>query len=133
MKANDINQGRFTEHARGLGTVTEEMVRRRAGELAVISGRTPENILDSDLEQARRELTGEERVNPVPDKAEEIPEANRWEPVPINVGQKATTVPPPDEQTFAEELVEEGAEDAELDSMDEATEDQRRLDRDTEP
>src|SRR5579859_2049147 len=113
MKENQIEEGRFTERARGLGTVTEAMVRQRAGELAIINGRSAKQVLDSDLEQARRELTGAERLNPPPTPAEELPEENRWEAVPESVGQKAPTVPAPDEQTFAEKLVEEGVEDAE--------------------
>ena len=121
MKENQIEEGRFTERARGLGTVTEAMVRQRAGELAIINGRSAKQVLDSDLEQARRELTGAERLNPPPTPAEELPEENRWEAVPESVGQKAPTVPAPDEQTFAEKLVEEGVEDAEQDQMVKAT------------
>jgi hypothetical protein len=117
---NQIEEGRFSDHGRGLGTVTEAMVRHRARELAFINGH-PNQVLDSDLTQARRELTGEERVNPEPTAAEQLTEDQRWEPVPESVGHKAPTVPAPDEQTFAEELVEEGVEDAEQDQMVKAT------------
>lgn len=117
---NRIEEGRFSDHGRGLGTVTEAMVRHRAQELAFINGH-PKQVLDSDLKEARRELTGEERVNPEPTAAEQLTEDQRWEPVPESVGHKAPTVPPPDEQTFAEELVEEGVEDAEQDQMVKAT------------
>lgn len=120
MKENRIEEGRFSEHAEGLGTVTEAMVRHRARELAFINGR-PNQVLDSDLNQARRELTGEERVNPPPSAAEQLTEEQRWEPVPESMGHKAPTVPAPDEQTFAEQLVEEGVEDAEQDQMVKAT------------
>ena len=64
MKQNKIEEGRFSQKARGLGTVTEEMVRKRARELALISGRDEKQMLDSDLAQARRELTGEQRLTP---------------------------------------------------------------------
>ena len=117
---NQIEEGRFSDHGRGLGTVTEAMVRHRAQELALINGH-PNQVLDSDLKEARRELTGEERVNPEPTAAEQLTEDQRWEPVPESVGHKAPTVPAPDEQTFAEELVEEGVEDAEQDQMVKAT------------
>lgn len=121
MKENRIEEGRFTENAHGLGTVTEEMVRQRAKELAIINGRSARQVLDSDIEQAKRELTGEERLNPPPTPAEQVAEEDRWEAVPESVGQKAPTVPAPDEQTFAEKLVEEGVEDAEQDQMVRAT------------
>jgi hypothetical protein len=114
-------QGRFSEMGHGLGTVTEEMVRERARELAVISGRDENNVLDSDFAQARRELTGEERLVPSPAQDEQIPEEERWDPVPGSQGKAAPKQSAPDEQTFAEELVEEGVEDAEQDQMLRAT------------
>ncbi len=121
MKDNRIEEGRFSQHSEGLGTVTEAMVRQRAQELAVINGRSIHQVLDSDLEQARRELTGQERLVPEPTAAEEIPEEDRWEAVPASAGHQVPSVPTPDEQTFAEKLVEEGVEDAEQDQMIKAT------------
>ncbi len=115
MKQNRIEDGRFTEHGHGLGTVTEAMVRHRAAEIAVINGRSPEQVLSSDLAEARRELTGEERLVPSTPVAEALPEEDRWPGVPESEGKRAETVPAPDEQTFAEELVEEGVEEAEHD------------------
>src|SRR5437763_970408 len=116
-----IEQGRFSERGHGLGTVTKEMVRQRAQELAVINGRDEKNILDSDWEQARRELTGKERLVPQAEKDERLPEDQRWDPVPGSKGKAAPKQAAPDEQTFAEELVEEGVEDAEQDQMIRAT------------
>ena len=129
MKENRIEEGRFTEHARGLGTVTEAMVRQRAEELAIINGRSKHNILSSDLEQARRELTGEERLMPEPTAAEQLPEQDRWEEVPESTGDRVASVPAPDEQTFAEKLVEEGVEEAEHEQMVEATKESLRRER----
>lgn len=117
---NRIEEGRFSEHGQGLGTVTEEMVRHRARELAFINGH-PNQLLESDLAQARCELTGEERMNPEPTAAEQLTEDRRWEAVPESIGHRAPTIPSADEQTFAEELVEEGIEDAEQDQMVKAT------------
>ena len=130
MEENPIDEGRFSVRGEGLGTVTEEMVRQRASELAMINGRSSNKILDSDLKEARRELTGRERLNPQPEPAEEIPESERWDPVPGSSGSAAPTVPAPDEQTFTEKLVEEGIEDAEQDQMVQGT--LESLDRDTE-
>lgn len=131
MKQDRYEEGRFTEHGRGLGTVTEAMVRKRAGELAVINGRSEKNILDSDLDQAYRELTGAERLVPESTPAEELPEESRWEEVPSSSGHRVETGSAPDEQTFAEKLVEEGVEDAEQDQMVEAT--RQSLKRETRP
>jgi hypothetical protein len=113
-------QGRFSEHGHGLGTVTEEMVWQRALELALINGRAG-NVLSSDLAQAQRELHGDEGLNPQPTPAEQVPEEGRWEITPDDTGTRAPTVAPPDEQTFAEKLVEEGVEEAEHDQMVRAT------------
>ena len=129
MKENSKQPGRFTQHGHGLGTVTEQMVRERAAELALINGRPPGQILDSDLSEARRELTGQETVVPEPTPAENLTEEQRWQPIPDNAGQKTPSVEAPDEQTFAEELVEEGLEDAEEDSMVQGTRRNQHKDR----
>src|SRR6185436_11239848 len=117
MKQNQTEQGRFSEHGTGLGTVTEEMVRERAREIAVINGRDAQHVLDLDLIQARRELQGAERLNPLPTPEEKLPESERWDPVPGSPGYKAEALAPADEQTFAEQLVEEGVADAEHDQQ----------------
>lgn len=130
MRENRIEEGRFTEQGHGLGTVTKEMVQKRAQELALISGRT--QVLESDFRQAKRELTHEEDLPPEPDATEKLTEDERWEPVGESVGKEAPKVPPPDEQTFAEKLVEEGVEDAEHDQMARATRENLRRDRESE-
>ncbi len=130
MKEKRIEEGRFTAHGHGLGTVTEEMVRQRARELALVAGRPEGQVLDSDLKEARRELTGQEGLNPPPTAGESIPEEDRWEPVAESPGHQAPVVPAPDEQTFAEKLVEEGVEDAEHDQMIEAEKKERRAEKD---
>lgn len=130
MKENRIEQGRFTAQGHGLGTVTKEMVQKRAREIALINGR--EQMLDSDFVQAKKELTQEEHLTPEPSAAEKVPEEDRWEPVGESVGKEGPKVPASDEQTFAEKLVEEGVEDAEHDQMAKATREALRRDRDSE-
>jgi hypothetical protein len=117
MKQRQLEEGRFSDHGGGLGTVDRSMIRHRAREIAVINGRGPNQILDSDVEQARRELEGRERLNPLATAAENLPESKRWDPVPGTAGHKAPTLDAPDEQTFAERLVEEGMADAEHDQQ----------------
>ncbi len=129
MKENRVEEGRFTEQGHGLATVTREMVLKRARELALINGR--ELIRESDFAQAKRELTREEHLTPEPDRMENLAEDQRWEPIPESVGQEAPKVPAPDEQTFAEKLVEEGVEDAEHDQMKRAVRESRRRDQES--
>jgi hypothetical protein len=133
MKQDRIDEGRFSNQGQGLGTVTREMVRRRAGEIAVINGRDEQHLLDSDFAQAHRELTGEERLIPSPTAAEQEPESARWDPNPGSTGKTAETIAASDEQTFAEKLVEEGVEDAEHDQAIQATRESLRRDRQGNP
>lgn len=48
-----------TENSGGICTVTRGKLRERAIELAVIDGRSTQDVSKSDWEQAKRELTGE--------------------------------------------------------------------------
>jgi len=127
MKKNRIEEGRFSANARGLGTVTREMVLRRAREIAEINGR-PDNVLETHFQEAHRELTTEDMDQPKVSAEELVPEDKRWMEVPENEGKKVGPVPAPDEQTFAEKLVEEGVEDAEHDQMTRATREAARRD-----
>jgi hypothetical protein len=130
MKKNPTDQGRFTEHGHGLGTVTEEMVLKRAEELALIAGRPKGVVLDMDYREARRELTGKQGLVSS-SREERLPEDARWEEVSVSEGHRVAEVPPSDEQTFAEELVEEGVDDAEQDLMDAATRERARKDEES--
>jgi len=132
MKQNPIEEGMFSDRGKGIGTVTREMVMARAREIAVINGRSEHNVLDSDVVEARRELRGEDELNPTPTRLESIPEDKRWEEVAASEGEQASTVPAPDEQTFAEKLVDEGVADAEHDQEIQATRDALRRDEDEE-
>ena len=42
-----------------MGTVTPELVEQRAREIARIEGRSPEQVTEDDLQEARAELLGE--------------------------------------------------------------------------
>jgi len=127
MKKRMEEKGRLSANGRGLGTVTREMVARRAREIAEINGR-PGNMQDSDFQEAQRELTTEDMDQPKTSAEELLPEDKRWMEVPENEGRKVGNLPAPDEQTFAEKLVEEGVEDAEHDQMKRATREAARRD-----
>ena len=117
----------------GLGTVTRSMVERRAIELAVINGRSPDNVLQSDWEQAKRELTGCQEMDLKEVELESAPESDGWDPVPGSEGHQVAEVPGEDEdsegRTDAERLFDEGLDEAEHERMLEATEEPRKTHR----
>ena len=125
MITNPLKQGLLTENSSGIGTVTRKMVRERAVELAVINGRSALEVSKSDLEQAKRELTGEPDADPKEAILELAPESERWEPVPGSTGHKVPAAPSADEddegRSDNERLVAEGIEGAEHDQMRQAS------------
>lgn len=129
MKQDRYEEGRLSNQGHGLGTVTREMVEARAREIALINGRSAKQVLDSDLEEARKELLQSQNLDPEPSPEEAVPEENRWEVVADADGKAAERVPAHDEQTLAEKLVHEGIEDAEHDQMVRAVRAQNRKDK----
>ena len=125
MKANPLKDGVLTENSAGIGTVTRKMVRERAVEVAVINGHAPQDVSQSDWEQAKRELTGEPDTDPKQVALESAPESERWDPVPGSTGHKAPAAPSADEdeegRSDNERLVEEGIAGAEHDQMRQAS------------
>jgi hypothetical protein len=125
MKTNPLKEGILTEHSAGLGTVTRDMVRTRAAELAVIDGRLAHEATGSDFAQAKRELTGDPVTDPTETLLESLPESERWDPVPGSTGQKVPAAASEDEDAEGrsdnERLVEEGIAGAEHDQMLQAT------------
>jgi len=117
MKKDEIAEGKISKTFQGLGTVTPAMVTQRARELAVINGRSADNVIESDMDQARRELMGKEGLSPKEAAIESLSEAERWDAVPGTPGHKAPTVPAHDEQAESEKLVEEGVAEAEHEQM----------------
>jgi hypothetical protein len=119
MKTNPLKEGTLTENSAGIGTVTRQMVRARAEELAVIKGRSAQDVTESDLAQARRELTGEPDIDPEETIIESLPESERWDPVPGSTANKVAVAASEDEdeegRSDNERLVEEGIEGAEID------------------
>ena len=112
MKTNPLNKGILTENFVGIGTVTREMVEKRAVELALINGRSAADVSQSDWEQARRELTGEPEMDPQEAALESVPESERWEPVPGTTGHQAPESSSEDDddegRSLGERLVDKG-------------------------
>lgn len=121
MKTNPLKQGLLTENSAGIGTVTRKMVRTRAVELAVINGRSAQEVSKSDWEQAKRELTGGPEIDPKEALLESAPESDRWNPVPGSAGHKVRVGSSADEddegRSDNERLVEEGIAGAEHNQM----------------
>jgi hypothetical protein len=121
MKKNQLNEGLMAENFTGIGTVTREMVLARARELAIINGHSPEHVIESEFEQALRELTGGSDIDPKQEALELIPESERWNPMPGSKGRQAPEYSDADEddegRSQSERLVEEGVQEAEHDQM----------------
>lgn len=132
MKNDPLKKGELTIHSVGIGTVTRKMVRKRAVELAIISGRSAREMQKADLQQAKRELTGGVDIDPKQAALESVPESERWDPVPGSHGHKVQVSAGEDEdeegRSDNERLVEEGIEGAEFDQMLEGSRASRRND-----
>ena len=127
MKTNPLKEGALTENSAGIGTVTRKMVRERAIELALINGRSAQDVSKSDWEQAKRELTGKSDTDPKEATLESAPESERWDPFPGSTGHKMPVAASEDEddegRSDNERLVEEGIAEAEHDQMLQAAKD----------
>jgi len=125
MNTNPLKEGALTENSAGIGTVTRKMVRQRAVELAVINGRSSQEISTSDWEQAQLELTGNSGKGSNEAALEAAPESERWDPVPGSTGGKVPVAPGEDEdaegRSDSERLVDEGMAGAEHDQTRQAT------------
>ena len=116
----------MNHHGAGLGTITPEMVQARAGEIAVINGRSADAVLKSDWDEAWRELTG--REVPREPSGDWAIETAQWDPAPGSSGHRIHTKPAHDEQTDSERICEQGVSEAEHDLMVEHTREQIRQD-----
>ena len=130
MKTNPPKEAALIINSTAIGTVTRKMVQERAVELALINGRAPQDVSESDLEQAKRELTGQSDMDPKEVLLESMPESERWDPLPGSAGHivPVTSVDGEDDEgrSFNERLVEEGMLEAEHDQMLQSAKKQRK-------
>jgi len=133
MGKNPLSKGILTENFAGIGTVTREMVHARAKELALIAGHPGGHVTQAEYEQAKRELTGESDIDRQDAILESMPESERWDPVPGSAGTQVPENPSEDEddegRSETEQLVDEGAEEADRDRMVQAALESQKEDR----
>jgi hypothetical protein len=117
MKKSHQSPGKISDRFSGIGTVTSEMVKERAREIALINGRPPNHYNQDDFMEAKRELTGE-TSEADGDGAEDIVAGLvTWDEAPGEAGRSVARKTPEDEQSCAVLLAEEGMEEAEHDQM----------------
>ena len=118
-KPSDHNA--LTGNLTGIGPVPREIEHERMPALTWDTGRVPRHGLPADDVQAKRELTGEADMDRQEAILEAIPETNRSDPVPDSTGDQVPESPSEDEddegRSETEQLVDEGAEEAERDRM----------------
>jgi hypothetical protein len=132
MKKNPLTKGIIMENADGIGTVTPAMVEARARELAVINGHGSSGPTKADYQQAKRELTGEEEIDPQEKNVESVPESEGWDPGPGSTGRQAADSAGDDEdaegRSEAAQMYEEGISEADHDQMLRAAEAEQKSD-----
>ena len=132
MKKNPLTKGIIMENADGIGTVTPAMVEARARELALINGHGSSGPTKADYQQAKRELTGEEEIDPQEENVESLPESEGWDPVPGSTGRQAAESLGEDEdaegRSEAAQMYEEGISEADHDQMRRAAEAEQNSD-----
>ena len=133
MNKNPLSKGVLTENDAGIGPPTRKMAQARARELALMAGRVPPHVTQADYEQAKRELMGEPDMNRQEAILESLPETNRSDPMPDSTGRQVPDSPSEDEddegRSETEQLVDEGAEEAERDRMFQAAHETEKSDR----
>jgi hypothetical protein len=121
-------RGRIETHGLGVGTVTEEMVRERAKEIALINGREAGQFTEADLAEAREEMMAAQNQ---PDVEEASGERTvEYDPGTAFAGasHEAPSKLPTDEQAYPEQLVQEGVDEAAHDQAVEGNKESRRKD-----
>lgn len=130
MNTNPLKKGVLTMNFEEIGEVSEEMLQKRAAELALINGRPKGSVSQADRDQARRELTDESDIDPKEEFLESVPESERWDPVSGSTGHEKDGMPYEDDEDMsdAQRLVQEGVQEAEHDQMLQAAKAQRSED-----
>lgn len=110
----EFTGGKINTGLGGMGTASEDDVRRRATELAIIDGLTAADVDDRHLAQAYAELHGVDL--PADDAGEGVEELTEWNDPPDSAGRHVPNVGLGDDHVV-ESLVEEGLAEAQHERM----------------
>lgn len=123
-------QSKMILHGRGTGDLTDDDVEKRAREIAVIRGRSPERISEEDREEAWAELQGQLLPPSTESNGESRGAITRDPSEPLaDSGHQVNDLHPEDEEATVERLATEGVEEAQHDQMLAAREQEHRQDR----
>jgi len=113
MITDTILPTRLKAGSPGLGHASQVEVERRAKELALTDGR--ETYTDADLAVAAAELAGGGTSTEAPEADAELEEVTAWDEPPTQTGHLVAPIPLEDEAAIAEQLVEDGLDEADHD------------------
>jgi hypothetical protein len=118
MNKNPLTQGMLQVNSNEIGEISNEMIAKRAEELALIAGRP---VAAEFMEQAVRELTGGGGMDASQILLESVSEDKRWDPIPGSTGhqaqESASEYEDEDGQGGNAQLFEEGVREAAHDQM----------------
>jgi hypothetical protein len=108
---------RLTWHGDESGTLNADMVEERAREIAIIEGRSPDQVTENDRDRARMELRDDELILTSDDARSDIlATRNPAEPT-VELGHEVESNLSEDEQEMAEKETMEGVREAEHERM----------------
>ncbi|MDF3057495.1 MAG: hypothetical protein K0R17_1710 [Rariglobus sp.] len=118
MKKKNDQTGRILRHGKRAAEVTDEAIAIRARELAIIDGRSAEEVTEEDLARSRAELRGEHLPDTTLEDAVATAALTRDPSEPAShTGVQAPEQNEPEDQEVMERLVLEGVEEAQHDQM----------------
>jgi hypothetical protein len=110
-------EGRIEAHSSEVGLITTEMLEKRAREIAVIDGRTEEDVTEDDRRRARKELLDEGFTLSSQDIESDLAAPSASGDMAADTGHRVPEDKPLDEQSLAEEETREGVREADHDRM----------------
>ncbi|MBW8780426.1 MAG: hypothetical protein JF599_00855 [Verrucomicrobia bacterium] len=118
MNHDDHKPGKILVHGSETGEITAELIERRAREIAVIDGRSPDEVTVTDRLQAKRELSGESLPPTTQEDAVSTGALSRDPSEPPSIpGRQVPLQNEADDQDVTERLAVEGVEEAQHDQM----------------
>lgn len=118
MAKEHTHPGRILRHGARADEITAGAIETRAQELAVIDGRSPDEVTDEDRARSRSELQGDLLPETTLDDADgaALASGDPRDPV-AGFGVRSPTRNDPTEQEIQERLALEGVEEAQHDQM----------------